>query len=329
MPTNTGCLIRIHPWQRAMRVLVLGGTTLTGPYAIRRLHRLGHKVTVFHRGEHETDLPADVRHVHAEFGHAPPELLDSAPDVVVHMWAMTEAAAHWFVDTFRGIAGRAVVISSGDVYRAYGRLWGLEPGPPDPIPLDENAPLRESRYPYRKMAPSAGHWMTRYDKILVERVVMSQPDLPTTVLRYPAVMGPGDYRRFRHWLQPMLRGDLELAIPEGWAEWRFTHGFAADVAEAVVLAVTNSAAAGRVYNVGEPQTPSMQARLAEFAKAIGWRGEITRVPMSALAEEDRMPHDFAHHLVYDTTRIRAELGYAEVTPQEEALQRVIEWENAA
>jgi hypothetical protein len=103
------------------------------------------------------------------------------------MWAMTEADAESFVNRFRGVASRAVVVSNGDVYRAYGRLTGLEFGPPDPIPLTEDAPLRKSRYPYRRMAPNPDHWMTQYDKILVEQVLTDQMELPTSVLRFPAV----------------------------------------------------------------------------------------------------------------------------------------------
>jgi len=64
-----------------MRVLIPGGTGLTGPFAVRRFHALGHDVTVFHRGEHEAELPAGVRHV---YGDMAPR--DPSPDVVVHMW---------------------------------------------------------------------------------------------------------------------------------------------------------------------------------------------------------------------------------------------------
>ena len=112
----------------------------------------------------------------------PREAFDPTPDVVVHMWAMTEMDAESLVHTFRGVASRAVVVSSSDVYRAYGRLTGLESGSPDPIPLSESAPLRESRYPYRKIAPTPDHWMTQYDKVLVERVLVHQTDLPTCIL---------------------------------------------------------------------------------------------------------------------------------------------------
>jgi nucleoside-diphosphate-sugar epimerase len=221
------------------------------------------------------------------------------------------------------------VISSGDVYRAYGRLMGLESGRPDPIPLNENAPLRESRYPYRKIAPNPDHWMTRYDKVLVEQVLRHQTDMPTCILRFPAVVGPNDYRRFKRWLQPMLRGDVELRIQCGWARWCWSHGFAEDVAEAVVYAATNSASAGRIYNVGERHVPTMAERLVEFARVSGWHGHILEVQASELPEADRMLYDFSHHLAYDTTRIRTELGYEEVVLHEVALLRTLENERAA
>jgi nucleoside-diphosphate-sugar epimerase len=122
----------------------------------------------------------------------------------------------------------------------------------------------------------------------------------------------------------MVRGDAELLIQEDWAAWRWTHGFAEDVAEAVVLAVTNAAAAARIYNVGELHTPTMEERLADFARVAGWRGRIIKAPASELPEGDRMPQDFAHHLAYDTTRIRTELGYKEILPHEESLAHTLE-----
>ena len=65
-----------------------------------------------------------------------------APHAVVHMWLMTEAEAASFVGAVRGAAARMVVISSADVYRAYGRLQRLESGPPDPAPLRLDPMLR-------------------------------------------------------------------------------------------------------------------------------------------------------------------------------------------
>jgi len=122
----------------------------------------------------------------------------------------------------------------------------------------------------------------------------------------------------------MLRGDTELQIQDGWAGWRWTHGLAEDVAEAVALAAINPLSAGRVYNVGEPEAPPMAERLAGFARATGWRGRVLEVAASELDDVDRMPYDFAHHIVYDTTRIRTELSYREAISAEAALARTLE-----
>jgi len=46
-----------------MRVLILGGTGLTGPFTTRYLVDQGHQVTVFHRGQHSADLPSTVNRI--------------------------------------------------------------------------------------------------------------------------------------------------------------------------------------------------------------------------------------------------------------------------
>lgn len=311
-----------------MRVLILGGTGLTGPFVVRRLHGMGHQVTVYHRGEREIELPPGVRHLHGDLARPPRELCDPAPDVVVHMWALTEADAARFLELFRSSAGRAVVISSGDVYRAYGCLKGLESGPPGSIPISEDAPLRESRYPYRGTRDSSVDGLDHYDKVLVEGALRAQSEFPVTILRFPAVYGPNDYHRFAPWLRQMETG-RELKIQDDYAQWRWTHGFAGDVAEAVALAVTDDRAAGRTYNVGERSTPTWEERLVEWGRIAGWEGRVVPVPAGELPENQRLPLDLRHHLATDTSRIRAELGYREVVPYEEGIARTIAWERAA
>jgi nucleoside-diphosphate-sugar epimerase len=285
---------------------------------------LGHEVIVFHRGQHGADLPKGVQVLHGSLADPPQSLRQFRPDVVVHMWAMNAAHATSFLNVFRGFAGRAIVISSGDVYRAYGRLQRLEDGAPDPIPLTEDAPLRESRYPYRgKPAPIDD--VDQYDKILVEQALLACADLPVTILRYPAVYGPLDYHRMGRWLREMDNGP-EIRIQDDYGRWRWTHGFVEDVAESVVLAATLPQAAGRIYNVGEEDTLTFIERIEELGRIAGWTGRVIPVRATELPESERMPLDFAHHLAYDTSRIRTELGYAEVVPRAEALERTIAWE---
>jgi nucleoside-diphosphate-sugar epimerase len=307
-----------------VRVLILGGTGQTGPYAVRRLAALGHEVTVFHRGQHGAELPDGVRVLHGSIADPPKMLRQFEPDVVVHMWAMNAAHAAAFLGVFRGFAGRAIVISSGDVYRAYGKLQGLEQGDPDPIPLTEDAPLRQSRYPYRgKPAPMED--VDQYDKILVEEALLAQSEMPATILRYPAVYGPLDYHRMGRWVQEMERSP-EIRLQADYGRWRWTHGYVEDVAESVVLAATHPGAARRIYNVGEAETPTFLDRIEELGRAAAWPGRIVPTPAEELPDSERLPLDFRHHLAYDTTRIRTELRYQKVVLREEALARTIAWE---
>src|ERR1051326_6198978 len=119
-----------------MRVLVIGGTKFIGPHVVRQFVEQGAEVTVYHRGKTEADLPRSVLYVRSP--HAaipvtsfPSELSKKRFDVVVHMIAMGEADSRAAVQAFRGRIGRLVVLSSGDVYQAYGRFIGIEPGPID------------------------------------------------------------------------------------------------------------------------------------------------------------------------------------------------------
>jgi nucleoside-diphosphate-sugar epimerase len=104
---------------------------------------------------------------------------------------MGERDARVAVDAFRGRAQRLVALSSGDVYHAFGRFSGLEPGPVEPGLLTEESPLRVVLYPYRGQAKAPEDLLYSYEKILVERAVLGDLMLPAAVLRLPKVYGPG------------------------------------------------------------------------------------------------------------------------------------------
>lgn len=335
---------RIPPWyipsqkgRPGVRVLVIGGTGFIGPHVVRLLSEQGHDLTVFNRGRSQADLPASVRRISGERAALPTfraELARLAPDVVLDMYAMTAADARVVVDALAGIARRAVAISSQDVYRAYGRLRGVEPGPPDPVPLDEDSSLRERLYPYRGETPRAGddpeRWADDYDKIPVERMYLSRTDLPGTILRLPAVYGPGDNQhRLHEHLKRMDDRRPAILLDERAAGWRWTRGYVEDVAAAIALAVTDERAAGRVYNAGEPEAYSARDWVRRIADAAGWNGRIiVAAPPDRLPASLRFDLNTTQDLVSDSSRIRRELGYAERVPPGEALARTIAWERA-
>lgn len=166
-------------------------------------------------------------------------------------------------------------MSSGGSWRSAVRATRKDPGTPDPVPLKEDAPLREKLYPYGT---------EEYEKILVERVVMGGLELPGTVLRLPAVYGPGDYQhRLFPYLKRMDEGRAGILLGEGMASWRWTHGYVEDVAAAITLAVVDERAAGRIYNVGEPAPLTWAEWVREIGRVVGWNGEIVPMP------KDRLP----------------------------------------
>lgn len=108
-----------------MRVLVPGGTGFIGSAVVKALIGRGHAVARFHRGP-SADGVETIRGDRREFGRHRKAFARFGPDVVVDTIAYTESEAVRFVETFRGLARRAVVLSSQDVYAAYGRLLRLE-----------------------------------------------------------------------------------------------------------------------------------------------------------------------------------------------------------
>lgn len=313
-----------------MRILIIGGTSFIGPRVVRRLVEQGHDVTVFHRGQTQSDLPAEVKQIlgdHHQLSNFSSDFKRLAPDVVLDMILSTEEDARSLMQTFKGIARRIVAPSSMDVYRAYGRLLGLEEGAPDPIPYKEEGPLREALYPYRSRAKDSNDRAYSYEKILAERVVMGDAELPGTILRLPAVYGPGDKQhRLFEYLKPMDDGRPFILLEESRARWLWSRGFVENVADAIALAVTMERASGRIYNVGEEPVLNESDWVRSIARAAGWRGEILILEKSAMPEHLADNHPYEHHLVADTTRIRAELGYKERVGREEGLKLTIAWE---
>ncbi len=317
-----------------MRILVIGGTGFIGPHVVRPLVEWGHDVTVYHRGRSEPALPNGVRHVRSELASVPivdyPGELRRAPfDAIVHMVLLGERDTRAILDTFRGRVRRVVAASSGDVYRVFDQLRGREPPDPSaPARLDESAPLRLLLYPYGEETPSPwGGTLVGYDKILVERLLLGDPEIEGTSVRLPAVYGPGDrQRRLLSWVKRMRDGRRAIAIGEQASRFRFTHGYVENVGLALALAAVHDSAAGRVYNVGEDPTPTMVQRLRDVARAAGWTGDVVTVPDEALPPVARSGLRFVAHIDYDTSRIRGELGWRERVSYEDALRRTIEWE---
>ena len=309
---------------------MLGGTGFIGTSVSRQLLAGGHDLTIFHRGETKPALSEQVpeifgdRHQLASYRDTFRQL---SPDVVIDMIPVTEEDARQLVEAFRSGAQRLIVISSADVYRNYELLRRVDEDEPDPRLLTEDAPLRKHLYPYRSTAKDSTDHLYDYDKILVEAAVMGDNDLPSSVLRLPAVYGPGDAkRRLFHYLKRMDDGRPAIIVEQGMMNWRWTRGYVENVAAAICTVAGDQNSAGRIYNVGETRGLTEFEWIGSIANEVGWKGRIVAVEPADLPEQMRSNLSWQHHLETDTSQIRKLTGFSEPVAFNEGIRRTIQWD---
>jgi len=310
-----------------MRVLLIGGSGFIGPHVVAALRRDGHDVSVFHRTRSaSSDIVGDRRDIAASSN----ALRALSPDVVVDLILSSGTQARELMAVFRGLAGRVVALSSCDVYRACGVLHRSEGGPLQGLPLVESSELRTNLQTYppahvKRLKAVFGWLDDDYDKISVEREIMGDRGLPGTVLRLPMVYGPGDRLHRVGSLLKRMDAETTITFEEKQAAWRGPRGYVGNVAAAIALAAASDSAAGRIYNVAEPECLSEWEWTKLVAEQVGWTGRVVTV-RSDQAPELLSSANLDQHWVVDSTRIRTELGYREPISRDEALRRTVEWE---
>jgi len=316
-----------------MRLLLIGGNGFIGRFVATALQRQGHTVAVFHRGT--TAVPAgvdEIRGDHHQLQASAQELKLFAPDVVVDLVLSSGAQAEELMNVFRGATRRVVMLSSMDVYRAVGISQGTESGPLQEGPFTEESELRRTLHLYppevlqgmRKIFP----WVTDdYDKIPAERIVMSNPELPGTVLRLPMVYGAGDpLHRFYPVVKRVLDGRRYIIFPETLAGWRSPRGYVENVAAAIARAATDDRAARRIFNVCEEPSFSELEWAKKIAGEMRWDGEFVVLPVDHTPRHLLKPGNAAQDWTASSARIRQELGYVEPVAIDEAIRRTIAWQ---
>jgi nucleoside-diphosphate-sugar epimerase len=312
-----------------MRVLIIGGTRFIGWHSASALIRAGHNVRLFHRGSTPLEGLEGVSEILGEKENLPSyqgRFRDFHPEVVIDCIGYTDSDGRRLIQTFAGWIPRLIFLSSCDVYRAHAVLHRATDDPVQTTPLAEDSPLRTNVYPYRKYATGPEDWRYDYDKIPVERMLLAQPGLDTTIFRLPAVHGPRDYQ-LRVWehLRKMEAGRKVILLPETFSNWLWGRGYVENIAAAICHFLSKETTSSAIFNLGDPVALSQKEWVEQIAGIANWTGEIMIVPDEQLPDPVKPAYNFAQNWTIDANRFRSETGFAEPFSLEESLAETTTW----
>jgi nucleoside-diphosphate-sugar epimerase len=304
-----------------MRVTVIGGTEFIGRRLVERLVERGDDVLVVHRGRTEPADGVDCPHLHVDrrdFVTVADRVRAFRPDAVVDTIALTRADVEAVLPHLPDV--HPVVLSSMDVYQ----LWQLfldRDDTPTAVPLDEESPLRQRRFPYR----GRGLDLDDYDKLDVEPAYLRRGG---TALRLGMVYGPSDPQRREEFVLRRVRAG-RTRIPAGAATTLLTRLHVDDAAAAVLAALDRpEAAAGQVFNVGEAASYPVRGWMRLILDAAGEAGaepvELVRVPDDALPADLQITRGHPQHVLVGSGRAGRLLGWAPEDPAT-AVARSVAW----
>jgi nucleoside-diphosphate-sugar epimerase len=79
------------------------------------------------------------------------------------------------------------------------------------------------------------------------------------------------------------------------------------------------------YNVGEIKAITEKQWVQNIASLMNWTGTIIEKDKHDLPQHLQEPFDWQQDMIYDTSKIRQELNYQEMTTSEQALKNTLDW----
>jgi nucleoside-diphosphate-sugar epimerase len=299
-----------------VRIAVIGGTRFIGRATVEELAAAGHELLIIHRGATEPEGMPKAQHLHAERAELPDhkaELAAFRPDAALDCRALTRADAQNVIAAMPE-ATRLVVVSSMDVYRAFGAVnAGLET---DPVPMDEESPVRSERYPYRGLVPERYD----YDKLDVEDVYLPRG---ATSVRLPMVYGERDYQRREEYILRRVRAG-RARIPMGAGKWLACRGYVRDLARGIRLTLESDAARGEAMNLCEDRTHSVGMWSRMILEAAGSKAELVRVADEVLPPDLEETGTLSQHVLASAQKAKRLLGWSTTDPAE-CLRASVTW----
>jgi nucleoside-diphosphate-sugar epimerase len=312
----------ISSWAMARKALLLGGTGQTGRAAAARLAEHGWDVTAASRGERavpaEVEKAARVVRLDREDTEALRTSLGDGVDALIDFVAFEPAHADQLL-SLRDLVRSLIVLSSGSVYTdAEGRAFD-EAETPDEFP-HYPVPIRERDQP--TVTPGPATYSTK--KAAIERALLDQDAIPSTVLRAGAIYGPGSTgSREWYFVKRILDGRRYVALPYRGLS-RFHPVSTETLAELIWLAAERPGR--RVLNAGDPDPPTVLEISRAIAAALDH--EWTEVLLPGAVPRNHpsdTPWSGVRPFVMDMTEAEFEVGYRPATRYERAVVPTVEW----
>ncbi|MDW8316515.1 MAG: GDP-mannose 4,6-dehydratase [Anaerolineae bacterium] len=316
-----------------IRALVTGGAGYIGSHLCDALIAEGYHVTVV--DNLSTGKIENIRHLlgHPRFRFVNDTILHEAEverqvrraDVIYHLAAVV--GVKWVVEdplgtiqtNLRGTEivlekafkhwRRVVIASSSEVY-----------GKSEAVPLREDADTL--------LGPTAvGRWSYALAKALDEHLgfIYAQRGLPVSIVRYFNSYGPRlDPRGYgsvmAKFINQALRNEPLTVLDDGRQTRCFT--YVSDTVRGTILAGTQEAAIGQVFNIGNNRETSILELAHMVLAATGSASPIVHVPY----EKAYGPRfEETRRRVPDIAKAEQLLGFRPQVPLEEGLQRTIEF----
>ena len=318
-----------------MRVAVTGGSGFIGAHLVAALAARGDQVRCLLRpASDRSRLPAEVEPVvAADLSDAVPlERLVSGCDAVVHLAGLTRS---WTARELYRVNRDGTASLCAALARAHLTVGQL-------ILVSSQAAAGPSRRGRARREEDPPAPVTAYgrSKLAAERIRLRHPELPITVVRPPAVYGPGDRDIFAYFrlVRAGVRPEL---VPAG----RLSMVYVGNLVDALLLALERPQHAGqRVFHVADRGVVTMSEVAQWIAAAYGrptWRVPVPQaalavagLPLAAagrllrrdlLLSRDKLREITQPAWVLATCCVQAELGYRPRVSTRDGVRHTAQW----